>query len=71
MSKRDWIVEFRENLLHGILQFWIDHGIDGECGVDDGFELDAGVLGSALVEVGTGPGAVARRRHSRPSRTTR
>ena len=26
MSKRDWMVEYRENLLHGILQFWIgDH----------------------------------------------
>jgi mannobiose 2-epimerase len=32
MPKRDWMVEFRDNLLHGILQFWIDHGIDHECG---------------------------------------
>src|SRR5512140_3146878 len=32
MSRRDLIVEFRENLLHGILRFWIDHGIDRECG---------------------------------------
>jgi len=30
--KRDWMVEFRENLLHGILPFWMDHGIDRECG---------------------------------------
>ncbi len=28
MPKRDWMVEFRDNLLHSILQFWIDHGID-------------------------------------------
>ena len=28
MLKRDWLVEFRKNLLHGILQFWVDHGID-------------------------------------------
>lgn len=32
MLKRDWMVEFRENLLHGILQFWMDHGIDRQCG---------------------------------------
>jgi mannobiose 2-epimerase len=32
MPKRDWMVEFRDNLLHGILQFWIDHGIDREYG---------------------------------------
>jgi len=32
MPKRDWMVEFRENLLHGILQFWIDHGIDRQYG---------------------------------------
>jgi mannobiose 2-epimerase len=32
MLKRDWMVEFRENLLHGIMQFWMDHGIDRECG---------------------------------------
>jgi mannobiose 2-epimerase len=29
---RDWMVEFRDNLLHGILGFWIDHGIDRQCG---------------------------------------
>lgn len=32
MLKRDWMVEFRENLLHGILRFWMDYGIDRECG---------------------------------------
>jgi mannobiose 2-epimerase len=32
MTKCDWIVAFRENLVHGILQFWIEHGIDRECG---------------------------------------
>jgi len=32
MPKRDWMVEFRDNLLHGILQFWIDHGIDRQYG---------------------------------------
>jgi mannose/cellobiose epimerase-like protein (N-acyl-D-glucosamine 2-epimerase family) len=32
MRKRDWIVAFREKLVHGILQFWIEHGIDRECG---------------------------------------
>ncbi len=32
MPKRDWMVEFRENLLHGIIQFWMDHGIDRQYG---------------------------------------
>ena len=32
MPKRDWMVEFRDNLLHGILRFWIDHGIDRQYG---------------------------------------
>jgi len=32
MPKRDWMVEFRDNLLHGILKFWIDHGIDRQYG---------------------------------------
>jgi cellobiose epimerase len=32
MLKRDWMVEFRDNLLHGILKFWIDHGIDRQHG---------------------------------------
>jgi mannobiose 2-epimerase len=32
MLKRDWMVEFRDNLLNGILQFWIDHGIDRQYG---------------------------------------
>jgi mannobiose 2-epimerase len=30
--QRDLMVEFRDNLLQGILRFWIDHGIDHECG---------------------------------------
>ena len=29
---RDWAAEFRQNLQQGILQFWIDHGIDREHG---------------------------------------
>ena len=29
---RDWPAEFRQNLQQGILQFWIDHGIDREHG---------------------------------------
>jgi mannobiose 2-epimerase len=29
---RDWMVEFRDNLLNCILQFWIDHAIDCEYG---------------------------------------
>jgi mannobiose 2-epimerase len=32
MLKRDWMVEFRDNLLHGILRFWMEHGIDREYG---------------------------------------
>jgi cellobiose epimerase len=32
MAKRDWMVEFRENLLGGILRFWLDRGIDRQCG---------------------------------------
>jgi len=32
MPRRDWLVEFRQNLLHGIMQFWIDHGIDRQYG---------------------------------------
>jgi len=32
MPRRDWLVEFRQNLLHGTMQFWIDHGIDRQYG---------------------------------------
>ncbi len=32
MPKRDWMVEFRDDLLNGILEFWIDHGIDRDYG---------------------------------------
>jgi mannobiose 2-epimerase len=42
MPKRDWLVEFRDNLLHGILQFWIDHGIDREHGGGHGWLDRAG-----------------------------
>lgn len=30
--KRDWLVEFRDNLLHSVLQFWMEHGIDCQHG---------------------------------------
>lgn len=32
MPRRDWMVEFRENLQNGILKFWIDHGMDRQYG---------------------------------------
>jgi len=31
-APRDWTAVFRENLQHGVLQFWIDHAIDPEYG---------------------------------------
>ncbi len=32
MPKRDWTVEFRDNLLRSVLKFWVDHGLDRQYG---------------------------------------
>ncbi|HSB17343.1 MAG TPA: AGE family epimerase/isomerase [Bryobacteraceae bacterium] len=32
MTRRDWMAEFRGNLLDGILRFWLDYGIDRQYG---------------------------------------